>query len=211
MKHHVATLKHRSTCDNEMNVVMLCNANAQMQAKPLWCYIHTLLRLLHGCHRHQQHLPDWRRGRPGATPARLWHDASQPLAPRPKGKGLLRHYLQGSPMSANTTKGTPVSLWLNSSRAKGWRSFWLTSTPLGGDVSGLASQTPATPHWRVAVSSPPSARRAQTAWSSLCHRTVQIIRAQVQKQLLEKSNFRTWAHIILIVHEIRKDFKPTNQ
>jgi hypothetical protein len=44
-----------------------------------------------------------------------------------------------------------------------------------------------------------------------CHGTIQIIRAQVQKQSLERSNFHTWAHIIPVVHEITKDFKPTNK
>jgi hypothetical protein len=43
-----------------------------------------------------------------------------------------------------------------------------------------------------------------------CHRTVQIIRAQVQKQSPKWSNSRTWAHIIPVVQWNHEEFQ-TNQ
>jgi hypothetical protein len=135
MKQHVATLKHRSTCDNEMNVVMLCNANAQMLAKHLWCYTHTLLRLLHGCHRHQWHLPGWRCGRPGATPAHHRRDASQPLAPLSEGRGSSSTQFTGEPrvrqhyrrhpgqLMAEFIKRKVMNKFLTHLGATGWRCF----------------------------------------------------------------------------------------
>jgi hypothetical protein len=39
------------------------------------------------------------------------------------------------------------------------------------------------------------------------NRTVQIIRAQVQKQAPKRSNFRTWAHIILVVNQNHEGFQ----
>jgi hypothetical protein len=41
-----------------------------------------------------------------------------------------------------------------------------------------------------------------------CNETVQIIRAQVQKQSPKRSNSQTWAHITPVVHETTRDFKP---
>ena len=43
--------------------------------------------------------------------------------------------------------------------------------------------------------------------SPLCNRTIQIIRAQVQKRSLKRSKSHTWAHIIPVVHRNHEGFQ----
>jgi hypothetical protein len=45
---------------------------------------------------------------------------------------------------------------------------------------------------------------------SVCNRTDQIIRAQVQKQASKRSNFRTWAHIIPVVNRNHEGFQTNS-
>jgi hypothetical protein len=42
------------------------------------------------------------------------------------------------------------------------------------------------------------------------NRTVQIIRAQVQKQVSKRSNFQTWAHIIPVANQNHEGFQTNS-